>query len=144
MDARQCERAALLEGRKGHRDQFAGRREEHRTVKGHRWSIGCIPGGRGAELEGKPARRLPSGQHMDLVSLGERQLGGEVGAGTEAIDPQAAPRRQLRPLERAVADDSRAQQRREARSRAPERAARRRTPRAPRRTARSRRRRPTQ
>ena len=97
MDARHRERASLLERRECHRDQLAGRGEEHSTVQGHRRSIGGIARGRGAQLEGELPCRLPSGQHMDLVSLGERQLGGQVGAGPEAVDPQAATGGQLRP-----------------------------------------------
>ena len=42
----------------------------------------------GTELERQAARSVVAGEHVDLDPLGDGQLGGQVGAGTESVETQ--------------------------------------------------------
>ena len=78
--------------------------------------------GSGGAASAGPADAAPSsqrelaglrraGQHVHRGPLGERDLRHDVRGRAEPVDPEPAARRQLGPLQRAVADDAGAQQR---------------------------------
>ena len=70
------------------------------------------PGRVSAEIQGQPPIALAARQHVHAQPLVQRDLGGEVRAAAESVDPEAAARRHGRAFQRPVPDDARAQQRR--------------------------------
>ena len=65
-----------------------------------------------AELGGQAPVALAAGQHVHAQPLSQRDLGGEVCAAAEPVDAEPAAGRHRRAVQRAVADDAGAQQRR--------------------------------
>jgi hypothetical protein len=68
--------------------------------------------GRGAELERQLLRRDATCHHVHLGALSQRDLRGDMRAAAETVDAQATAGRKRRTLQRPVADDAGAQQRR--------------------------------
>src|SRR5262245_20821838 len=105
---RQRPAAGQVLKRQGH--QVAHRREEDGAVRlrGHRVAGVADPGR--AQLAGqRPVRRLARA-HEHLAPAGPCDLERHVGRGAEAVDAEPPARRNVAALERAVADDPRAEQ----------------------------------
>jgi hypothetical protein len=79
----------------------------------------ALPTEAGAQCEGELPCAFGSGEHMDRCTLPHRDLRDEVGGGTEAVEAQASAGREGRASERPVADDARAEQRRDGGRREP-------------------------
>ena len=88
VDARQRQRAALVQVLQGRRHQLADRREDDRAVDldGHVRRPLADP--LGAHLAGQLAVASAAGDHVDLAPAMQGDLHDDVGAGAEAVDRQ--------------------------------------------------------
>src|SRR5205807_9622416 len=111
-DAGQRQRAAPGEVAQRDRHQIAGRREQDRPVRfrGQRLADAADP--RRTQPAGERSVRLLARAHEDLAATGPRDLERHVRRSAEAIDAEPIARLHLAQLERAVADDARAEERR--------------------------------
>ena len=113
VDPGDGQRAAPVERLERGRHDVAHRSEQYRRVKrlGLR-VIGALDRG-GAQLASELPRFLAPGHHVDPGAAGHRHLRREVRAPAETVDAEHPAVRQLGALERPVADNAGAQQRRE-------------------------------
>ncbi len=113
VDSGDRQRRPGVQGLQGDGHQLAGGREQDRRVQGFGRAV------RGALHRGRPepGRQLPRGRaprhHVDSRTARERDLGGQMGAAAEAVDAERAARGQRGTQQRVIADDARAQQRRQ-------------------------------
>ncbi len=105
------EGAAPAERRERSRHEIAnGAEQDHRVQRFGRWRGGVADGRRAHRLGEFAGRRRPR-SHVQTRAASERDLGGDVCGGAEAVDAEPAAVRQLRSLQSAIADDARAQHR---------------------------------
>ena len=110
MDARQRDGAAFVDGAQGDGDEAAHRSEHDGAVERSGEGIARRARPRGAESEGQAlSRRLPR-QDVDRAAPAPRHLQRDVRRGAEAVEAEAAPARHPAAEERAVADDTRAEE----------------------------------
>jgi hypothetical protein len=110
VDAGDGQGAAPVQRSQGHRHEVAGGSEQHGGVQWLGRLVGRAPGRGRAQLEGEAPSLLAPGEHVHGGALVQRDLGGDVGRSSEAVDPEPPARWQGRPAQRAVADDAGAQQ----------------------------------
>ena len=95
VDAGDGERPPTVECRQRGRDQGAHGREQDGGVEWlGRDVVRATHAGR-TELQGEFARGGRSGQHVHPGTLGDRDLGGEMGRPPESVDTEAAAGRQV-------------------------------------------------
>ena len=102
----------LFEPLQRRRDQFAGGSEDDRTVDLDRHLVGPLADPDRPHLSCQLAMFFPSRDHIHFATAGLGNLNDHMGRGTETIQGQLSPGRQLCPFQGAIADDSSAQQRR--------------------------------
>ena len=112
VDACDRERPAPIECLERDRYERTGGCEQDRGIERLGWAgVGRARRG-GAEIEGQLLRVSRSRQHVHGRTLLDRDLRDEMRGRAEAVDPEPAAGWELRPSQRAVADDARAEERR--------------------------------
>ncbi len=117
MDARDSQGRTAIEHGERSRHEFASRREKNRRVEWMRGAIEAPSHPHGTERSCKLLVALFSAEHVDLAAAVAGNLDHEVRRAAEPEETQTRAGPRVRPRECPVADDARAQERRERASR---------------------------